>query len=59
MQMFKLRFLQLVPLCNYKLLPATVGLLETFLEASFLKPFHLLRRILTLSTITKAPPLQC
>jgi hypothetical protein len=49
-----------VPLCNYTLLPATVKLLETFLEATFWKPFQLFRRILNyVSSITKVPSLQC
>jgi hypothetical protein len=44
------------PFCNYTLLPATVEVLETFLEAILWKPFQLLRRILNdISSITKDP----
>jgi hypothetical protein len=46
-------------MCNYKLLPAAVKVLETFLESISLKPFQLFRRILIyVSSITKEPPLQ-
>jgi hypothetical protein len=49
-----------IPLCNSTLLPAIVMVLETFLEVILWKPFQLLRRILHVSSITKAPPsLQC
>jgi hypothetical protein len=37
---------KMVPFCNYTLLPATVDVLETFLEAVLCKPFQLFRRIL-------------
>jgi len=48
------------PLCNYTILPATVNVLKTFLEAILWKPFQLLRRILNyISNITKTPSLQC
>ena len=41
-------------------MPATVIVLETFLEAILWKPFQLLRCILNdVSDLTKAPSLQC
>ena len=52
-QCFKLHFLQNVPLCNYTLLPVTVKLLETSLEAILWKTFQLLHCILNdVSSIT-------
>jgi hypothetical protein len=46
-------------LCNYSLLPATVVVLETFLEAISWKPFQLFRRNLNyVSSITNVPSLQ-
>jgi len=42
------------PLCNYTILPATVNVLKTFLEAISWKSFQLLRRILNyISNTTK------
>ena len=42
------------------LLPETVKVLETFLEAIFLKPFQLFHHTLNaVSSITKAQSLQC
>jgi hypothetical protein len=47
-------------LCNYTLLPATVKVLETFLEAILWQPFQLYRCILShLSSIRIATSLQC
>jgi len=49
---------KIVPLCNCTLLPATVKVLETFLEDILWKPFQLFRRILNdISNTTKAPSL--
>ena len=49
-QSFKPHF----PLCSYTLLPATVNVLETFLEAILLDHFQLFRRILNdINSITK------
>jgi hypothetical protein len=46
---------KIAPLWSYTLLPATVKLLETFLEASLWNPFQLFRRIHNyVSSITKA-----
>ena len=59
-QSFQQHFLQNSPLCNNTLLPATVRLLESFLEAILWKPFQLFRRILNdASSITIAPSVQC
>jgi hypothetical protein len=46
LQPFKLHLLQKIPLSNYNRLPATVKVLETFLEAILWKPFQFFRRIL-------------
>ena len=47
-------------LCKSALLPTTVQMLETFLEAILWKPFQLFRRILNyLGDVTNAPSLQC
>ena len=46
-------------LCNYTLLPTTVKVLESFLEAILWMPFQLFRHILhVVSSITKSPSLQ-
>jgi len=59
-QSFKLHFLQIVTLCWYALLPTTVKVLETLLEAILWNLFQLFRRILNdVSSIAKAPSLQC
>ena len=50
---------KIIQLCNYTLLTATVKVLETFLVVILWKPFQLLHRILYVSSITKAPSLQC
>jgi hypothetical protein len=51
----KLHFIQIALFCSYALLPATVKVLETFLEAILWKPFQLLNRILSdVSRITKS-----
>ena len=51
---------KIVPLCNYTLLPTTVRVLESFLEAILWKPFQLFRRILNdASSITIALSVQC
>ena len=51
-------YFKTVPLFKYPLPPATVNMLETFLEAILLKPFQFLRRILNnVSSFTKAPSL--
>jgi len=53
-------YLKIFPLCNYRFLPATIKVLETFLEAILPKPFQLFRRILNdVINITIAPSLQC
>jgi len=50
----------IVPLCKYTLLPATVQVLKSFLEAIFWKPVHFYLGILNdVSSITKATSLQC
>ena len=47
-------------LCKYTLLPATVKVLEKFLEAILWKPFQFFHRILNnVGSITKAPSLHC
>jgi len=47
-------------LCNYTLLPATVKVLETFLEAMLWKSFQLFHHILNdVTSIMKAPSLKC
>ena len=57
---FKLRFLSNSPSWSCTLLPASVRLLETFLEVILLKPFQLFRPILKyVSRITKVPSHQC
>jgi len=49
---------QIVSLCNYTLLPATVKVLETCLAAMLEKPFQLLHRILKdVRSITNAQSL--
>ena len=49
-----------VLLFNYKLLPATVNVFETFLAAILWHTFQLFRHILNdVSSITKALSLQC
>ena len=59
-QKCKLCFLKIVPLCNCTLLPATVEVFETFLEAILWKAFELFGRILSdVSSITKVLYLQC
>ena len=59
-QSLKLLSFKVVTLCNYTLLPATVEVLGTFLEAISWKPFQLLRRILNyVSSFTKVSSLQC
>ena len=51
---------KIAPLCKYTLLPATVKLLETFLEAILWKHFQLFRHIFNeVSSVTKAPFIQC
>jgi len=56
----KLNFLQNIPLVQKSLLPVTVNVSETFLEAILWKPFQLCCRILKhVSSITKSPSLQC
>ena len=45
-QPLKISFLQTVPLCNYTILPVTVKLLETILEAILWTLFQLIYRIL-------------
>ena len=51
---------RIVPLCHYKLLPANVKVLETFLKAILWKTFQLCCHILNgVSGVTKAPALQC
>jgi hypothetical protein len=53
-------YFETVTFCNYTLLPATVKMLATFLDAILWKHFHLFLRILNnVSSITKAPSLQC
>ena len=53
-------YFKIVPLCNCTLMPATIKLLETTLEAILWKPFQFFRRILNyVSSVTKIPPLQC
>jgi hypothetical protein len=50
---------QIVPLCNCTLLPVSVKVLQTFLEAIFLKPFQLFLCICNdVSNITKSLSLQ-
>jgi len=45
---------KIIPSCNYTTLPATVKVMETFLEAILWKPFQLFRRILNdASTVIK------
>jgi hypothetical protein len=52
--------LKIVPLCDYRLLPATIKVLETFLEAILPKPFQLFRRILSdVISVTISPSIQC
>ena len=59
-QLYKLHFIQNIPLCNYTFLPATVKVWETFLETISWKPFRLFRRICNgVSSITKVPSLHC
>jgi hypothetical protein len=51
---------KIVPLHNCKFLPATVKMLETFLEIILWNPFQLFCSIVNVaSSITKAPSLQC
>jgi len=53
-------FLKIVPFCNHTLLPATVKVLHTFLEAILWKLFQAFRRILKyISNVTKTPSLRC
>jgi len=48
MQYYHLSYIsfKIIPFCNYALLPVTVKVLGTFMEAILLKPFQLFRRIL-------------
>ena len=49
-------YLKIFLLCKYTVLPATVNMLQTFLEAILWKSFQLFRRILKdIISITKAP----
>jgi len=41
---------KIVPLCNYRLLPESVNVLDSFLETILSKPFQLLHRILNYIT---------
>jgi hypothetical protein len=51
-------YFKIVLLRKYTLLPATVSVLQTFLEAILWKYFQLFRRILKdINSITKAPSL--
>ena len=51
---------KIVPFCNYTLLPTTVKVMETILEAILWKPFQLFRRILNdVTSTTKSLSLQC
>ena len=59
-QSFSYISFKMVPSCKYTLLPVTVKVLETFLEAILWEPFQFLCHILDdISSITKALPLQC
>ena len=49
----------IVPLCKYTLLPATVQVLKSFLKGIFWKSFQFYLGILNVSSITEAPSLQC
>jgi len=48
----------MVSFCQNTILPGTAGVLETVLEAILWKFYQLFRRILNVSSITKAPPFQ-
>jgi hypothetical protein len=48
-QSFELHFFKIVPLCNYILIPVTVNVLETFLEAILWKPSQLFIAFLMMS----------
>ena len=52
-QSFKLHFFKIVPLCDYTLIPVTVNVLETFLEAILWKPSQLFVAFLMMSVASQ------